>query len=135
MGLPFVDNAHKRSDGAWRSCRDEGGADGGIVVQDCMQLLNNLLQGNQPNQLMFRWDHPAALQYILSTGLLVFDSSPQNFECHREMGYLQALPAFLKVQGNQAVSKQKAANLSCGILTIHCLMSDSAVGLWMMYQG
>lgn len=34
--------------------RDEGGTDGGIVVQDCMQLLNNLLQGNQANQLLFR---------------------------------------------------------------------------------
>ncbi len=46
---------------------------------------------------------------------------------YREMGYVQALPAFLKLQGSQAVSKQKAANLSCGMLTVHELIADSAV--------
>ena len=34
--------------------REEGCLDGGIVVQDCLQLLNNLLRGNAPNVLMFR---------------------------------------------------------------------------------
>ncbi|KAK9831632.1 hypothetical protein WJX74_003406 [Apatococcus lobatus] len=78
--------------------RDEGGADGGIVVQDCMQLLNNLLQDHQGNQLLFR-----------------------------EMGYLQSLPAFLKLQGTHAISKQTAANLSCGMLTLHWLIADKKV--------
>lgn len=27
--------------------REEGGADGGVVVQDCLELLNNLLRANQ----------------------------------------------------------------------------------------
>ena len=40
---------------------------------------------------------------------------------------LQALPAFLKLQGFQNLSKQKAANLSCCMLTIHCLMTESEV--------
>lgn len=34
--------------------REEGALDGGIIVQDCLELLNNLLRGNQANQLMFR---------------------------------------------------------------------------------
>ncbi len=34
--------------------REEGGMDGGIVVQDCMSLLVALLRNSVPNQLMFR---------------------------------------------------------------------------------
>ncbi len=35
-------------------CRDEGWSQGGIIVQDCTELLNNLLRNNAANQLMFR---------------------------------------------------------------------------------
>ncbi len=28
---------------------------GGIIVQDCLDLLSHLLQNNIGNQLMFRW--------------------------------------------------------------------------------
>ena len=35
-------------------CREEGGIDGGIVIQDCFELVNNLLRSNPQNQLMFR---------------------------------------------------------------------------------
>ena len=35
-------------------CRDEDGLHGGIIVQDCLELVNNLLRGNHGNQLMFR---------------------------------------------------------------------------------
>ena len=41
-------------DAAPEPCREEGGAEGGIVVQDCLELLNNLLRTNAGNQLMFR---------------------------------------------------------------------------------
>ena len=39
--------------------REEGWAQGGIVVQDCMEFLNNLLLKNAPNQLMFRCSQPS----------------------------------------------------------------------------
>ena len=34
--------------------REEGGIEGGIVIQDCFELINNLLRQNAQNQLMFR---------------------------------------------------------------------------------
>ena len=34
--------------------REEGGAEGGIVVQDCLGLVAVLLRDNASNQLMFR---------------------------------------------------------------------------------
>ena len=36
------------------ACRDEEGLQGGITVQDCLELGNNLLRGNHGNQLMYR---------------------------------------------------------------------------------
>ena len=35
-------------------CREEDWALGGIMVQDCLDLLSHLLQNNIGNQLMFR---------------------------------------------------------------------------------
>ena len=43
---------HERCD--WAPCREEGCADGGVLVQDCLELLNNLLRKNASNQRMFR---------------------------------------------------------------------------------
>lgn len=44
----------RRTDAAPEPCREEGGAEGGIVVQDCLELLNNLLRTSAGNQLLFR---------------------------------------------------------------------------------
>lgn len=42
-------------EGAFESALDivteEGYSDGGIIVQDCLQLVNNLLKGNVSNQV------------------------------------------------------------------------------------
>ena len=35
-------------------CREEGWASGGVIVQDCLDLLLHLLKKNIGNQLMFR---------------------------------------------------------------------------------
>lgn len=42
------------------ACRDEGGADGGVIVQDCLQLTHSLLRKNSSNQRMFRCLHCAS---------------------------------------------------------------------------
>ncbi|PON36628.1 Vesicle tethering protein p115-like [Parasponia andersonii] len=34
--------------------KEEGGSDGGVVVQDCLELLNNLLRNNASNQILLR---------------------------------------------------------------------------------
>ncbi|XP_029129588.1 golgin candidate 6 isoform X2 [Cajanus cajan] len=34
--------------------KEEGGSDGGVVVQDCLELLNNLLRHNASNQVLLR---------------------------------------------------------------------------------
>jgi hypothetical protein len=42
------------------ACRDEGGADGGVIVQDSLQLTHSLLRKNSSNQRMFRCLHCAS---------------------------------------------------------------------------
>ncbi|KAK1408279.1 hypothetical protein QVD17_39918 [Tagetes erecta] len=34
--------------------KEEGGSDGGVVVQDCLELLNNLIRSNASNQVLLR---------------------------------------------------------------------------------
>lgn len=76
--------------------RDEGGADGGIVVQDCLEMMNNLLRGNSKNQCLFR-----------------------------EMGHLSNLPGLLKTQANihKALPRQKYANLLAALDSLYLLLA------------
>ncbi|KXZ52056.1 hypothetical protein GPECTOR_10g1079 [Gonium pectorale] len=50
--------------------REEGGLDGGMVVQDCIELMNNLLMGNMANQRLFReMGHAANLPRLLAAAV------------------------------------------------------------------
>ncbi|DBB15044.1 TPA: hypothetical protein ACH3X3_004627 [Trebouxia sp. C0006] len=76
--------------------RGEGAADGGIVVQDCLEMMNNLLRGNAKNQLLFR-----------------------------EMGHLSSLPGLLRTQANiqKPLARQKVANLLAALDTVYLLLA------------
>ena len=80
--------------------RDEGGPEGGVVVQDCLELVNSLLRSCAPNQRLFR-----------------------------EIGLLGQVPQLLvmKARGaNTALSRQAAANILCALETTCLLLSPCA---------
>ena len=77
--------------------RDEGGPEGGVVVQDCIELVNTLLRSCAPNQRLFR-----------------------------EVGLLAQLPSLLSATGrgaDAALSRQAAANVLCAMETACMLLS------------
>ena len=75
--------------------QEEGGTTGGVVVQDCLELANNLLRNCAPNQLLFR-----------------------------ESGLAAALPGLLlQPRGASAsLSRQAAANVLCTMELVHVLL-------------
>lgn len=79
---------------------EEGGGDGGIVVQDCLELCNNLLRDAPSNQTLFR-----------------------------ENGFVRNVPALAVVErsigadGANVIPAQKCANTLCALETIHLLVS------------
>ena len=96
-------------EGAFERCfnviREEGAADGGIIVQDCLELCNNLLRGSPSNQSFFR-----------------------------ESSFLHQLPEMLSLKvpsqakGGPPLAPQKAANLLCALELVTMLVSSSDAG-------
>ena len=96
-------------EGAFERCfnviREEGAADGGIIVQDCLELCNNLLRGSPSNQSFFR-----------------------------ESSFLHQLPELLspkvpsQAKGGPPLTPQKAANLLCALELVTMLVSSSDAG-------
>ena len=95
-------------EGAFERCfniiREEGAADGGIIVQDCLELCNNLLRGSPSNQTFFR-----------------------------ESSFLNTLPEVVSAKipapsaGGPPLAAQKAANLLCALELVTLLVSDGQV--------
>ncbi|KAI4348210.1 hypothetical protein L6164_008961 [Bauhinia variegata] len=78
--------------------REEGGSDGGVVVQDCLELLNNLLRKNSSNQILLR-----------------------------ETVGLDSLISILKLRGSAyTFSQQKTINLLSALETIKLLISGGS---------
>eukprot|EP00898_Chlorokybus_atmophyticus_P003336 jgi/Chlat1/4002/Chrsp26S04071 len=75
---------------------EEGYAEGGIIVQDCLELLNNLLRGNISNQVYFR-----------------------------ECGFMQQVPPLIRQRASslETLSRQKATNILCALETVALLLS------------
>jgi hypothetical protein len=93
-------------EGAFERCfnivREEGASDGGIIVQDCLELCNNLLRGSPSNQSFFR-----------------------------ESSFLHQMPAMVSLKvhapskGAPPLPAQKAANLLCALELVTLLVSAS----------
>ena len=94
-------------EGAFERCfniaREEGAADGGVIVQDCLELCNNLLRGSPSNQTFFRESSFLAKIPDLIDG---------------------KTPAAVAGVAPSPVSAQKAANLLCALELVTLLASD-----------
>ncbi|XP_061357524.1 golgin candidate 6-like isoform X2 [Gastrolobium bilobum] len=78
--------------------REEGNSDGGVVVQDCLELLNNLLRSNASNQVLLR-----------------------------ETVGLDSLISILKLRGSTyTFTQEKTINLSSAIETIKLLLKGGS---------
>ncbi|KAF3444560.1 hypothetical protein FNV43_RR14252 [Rhamnella rubrinervis] len=76
--------------------KEEGGSDGGVVVQDCLELLNNLLRDNASNQILLR----------------------------ETMGF-DPLMSILKLRGS-SFTQQKTINVLSALETINLLIMGSS---------
>ncbi|KAJ0230098.1 Golgin candidate 6 [Hirschfeldia incana] len=79
--------------------KEEGGSDGDVVVQDCLELLKNLLRNSSSNQILLR----------------------------ETMGFEPIIPV-LKLRGiTYKFTQQKTVNLLCALETINMLIMGGAV--------
>ncbi|CDY66662.1 BnaCnng51860D [Brassica napus] len=79
--------------------KEEGGSDGDVVVQDCLELLKNLLRNSSSNQILLR----------------------------ETMGF-EPIISVLKLRGiTYKFTQQKTVNLLCALETINMLIMGGAV--------
>lgn len=113
---------------AYCPCREEGWAQGGIIIQDCLEFMQNLLFSNAANQLMFRClmchCFSPALIRLCSTAVL----GPCITKCVmcRELGHMaKAMPMLHPPleESRWGLPRQTASNLLSALGTVLLLIS------------
>ncbi|KAL2641338.1 hypothetical protein R1flu_008925 [Riccia fluitans] len=88
---------------------EEGGSEGGIIVQDCLELLNNLLRNNSSNQIFLRETY--GLQQIVHL-LRLRKGSADGFSEQKSVNLLCALETVaLLLAGNPSTAPGKDSNV------------------------
>ncbi|KAK7339608.1 hypothetical protein VNO77_20286 [Canavalia gladiata] len=87
--------------------KEEGGSDGGVVVQDCLELLNNLLRNNASNQVLLR--ETIGLDSLIS--ILKLRGSAYSFTQQKTINLLSALQTIkLLIKGDSEADPGKDMN-------------------------
>nr|XP_043606290.1 golgin candidate 6-like [Erigeron canadensis] len=87
----------------------EGGSDGGVVVQDCLELLNNLIRSNASNQVMLR----ETIGFDLLISILKLRGSTYNFTQQKTINLLCVLETIrLLLNGGSDADPSKQLNTS-----------------------
>ncbi|XP_044503865.1 golgin candidate 6-like isoform X1 [Mangifera indica] len=87
--------------------KEEGGSDGGVVVQDCLELLNNLLRTNASNQILLR--ETIGFDPLLS--ILKLRGSRYKFTQQKTINLLSALETInLLMMGGSETDPGKDSN-------------------------
>ncbi|KAH9791005.1 Golgin candidate 6 [Citrus sinensis] len=90
--------------------KEEGGSDGGVVVQDCLELLNNLLRNNESNQILLR----ETMGFDPLISILKLRGSAYSFTQQKTINLLSALETInlLIVRGSEADPGKDAHKLT-----------------------
>ncbi|KAI3983083.1 hypothetical protein MKX01_035364 [Papaver californicum] len=87
--------------------KEEGGSDGGVVVQDCLELLNNLLRYSASNQILLR--ETMGFEHIIS--ILKLRGSSYSFTQQKTVNLLSALETVgLLLKGGRETDPGKDSN-------------------------
>ncbi|WJX65232.1 Golgin candidate 6 [Trifolium repens] len=87
--------------------REEGNSDGGVVVQDCLELLNNLIRTNASNQVLLR--ETIGLDSLIL--ILKLRGSSYSFTQQKTINLLSALETIkLLLKGGSEADPGKDAN-------------------------
>ncbi|XP_034703877.1 golgin candidate 6 [Vitis riparia] len=87
--------------------KEEGGSEGGVVVQDCLELLNNLLRNNASNQILLR----ETMGFDPLISILKLRGSTYSFTQQKTINLLSALETInLLLMGGPEAESTKDAN-------------------------
>ncbi|XVE84048.1 hypothetical protein DITRI_Ditri16bG0137600 [Diplodiscus trichospermus] len=87
--------------------KEEGGSEGGVVVQDCLELLNNLLRSNASNQVLLR----ETMGFDPLISILKQRGSTYSFTRQKTINLLSALETInLLMMGGSDADPQKDSN-------------------------